>query len=308
MVQRELYVVAEQSSIQPQVNTISNSEMGKIRVLFVDDEAGIRMTLPVILQRQGFDVTVAGSVPEALEVMGHQKFEVLLTDLNIGDPADGFVLVSAMRRIQPTAATFILTGYPDFQTALEAIRKQVDDYFTKPADISSLVTTLREKALRPRELSRVPTKRLALVIRENTYKIIACWTEQVRKDSRIAAIPSSEAERNQGLARLLEVLAAALEAHEVQIPAEEMNAAAIHGKNRARQGYTIPLLVAETRILNRVIAEILHENLLSMDLSTLIWDTLKLGEFLQAILEESTRAFQEMEKVSPRSKRANGVK
>jgi hypothetical protein len=88
VVQRELYVVAEQSSIQPQVNTISNSEMGKIRVLFVDDEAGIRMTLPVILQRQGFDVTVAGSVPEALEVMGHQKFEVLLTDLNIGDPAD----------------------------------------------------------------------------------------------------------------------------------------------------------------------------------------------------------------------------
>ena len=53
----------------------------------------------------------------------------LLTDLNIGGPADGFILVSAMRRVQCKAATFILTGYPDFQTALEAIRKQVDDYF-----------------------------------------------------------------------------------------------------------------------------------------------------------------------------------
>ena len=45
--------------------------------------------------------------------------------------------MTAMRRCQPTAATFILTGYPDFQTDLKAIRKQVDDYLIKPADIPS---------------------------------------------------------------------------------------------------------------------------------------------------------------------------
>src|SRR5437773_12017466 len=121
----------------------------KTRVLFVDDEAAIRLTLPVILEQQGFAVTIAASVPEALEVINHRAFDVLLTDLNIGSPADGFILVSAMRKIQPGAATFILTGYPDFQTALEAIRKQVDDYFTKPADIPTLVSTLRATVHRP---------------------------------------------------------------------------------------------------------------------------------------------------------------
>src|SRR6185312_16399705 len=84
----------------------------KARVLFVDDEDTIRQTLPVILEQHGFEVSVAATVPEALDFINHQKFDILLTDLNIGSPADGFILVTAMRRCQPTAATFILTGYP----------------------------------------------------------------------------------------------------------------------------------------------------------------------------------------------------
>jgi len=69
--------------------------------------------------------------------------------------------------------------------------------------------------------------------------------------------------------------------------------AASHGTERAKQDYTIPLLVTETRILNRVIGSVLQENLLSMNLSTLIPDALRVGEYLQALLEESIRAFQE---------------
>jgi hypothetical protein len=76
------------------------------------------------------------------------------------------------------------------------------------------------------------------------------------------------------------------------MPSESLSAAAVHGTDRAHQGYTIPLLLAETRILNRVIAEVLQENLLSMDLSAVIPDSLKMGEYLQALLEESVRAFQ----------------
>jgi ActR/RegA family two-component response regulator len=289
------------TGIETRVNTKLRSESNKIRVLFVDDESSIRLTLPSILTQQGFDVAVAESVPEALEAMNHQTFDILLTDLNIGNPADGFVLVSAMRRIQPTAATFILTGYPDFQTALEAIRKQVDDYFTKPADISTLVATLREKAQRPRKLSTLPSKRMSLIIRENCEDIVDRWLKRVKADGRIAAIRSSDKQRVDGLPGLLENLAATLEAAEVQVTPAALSAAATHGGNRARQGYSIPLLVTETRILNRVIAEILHENLLAMDLSTLISDALNLGEFLQSILEESIRSFQGSEKIQTRS-------
>lgn len=266
----------------------------KTRVLFVDDEAGIRLTLTAILEQQGFEIATAASVPEALEIMNRQKFDVLLTDLNIGAPADGFTLVSAMRRVQPNAATFILTGYPDFQTALEAIRNQVDDYFTKPADIPTLVSTLRQKARNPRVCSQAPCKRSAAVIIENSAEIVKRWALEVSADEKLAAVKISEEDRIDRLPLLLNDLAKSLEIGETKMPAELLRTAAIHGADRAKQHYTIPLLVAETRILNKIIGTVLQENLLIIDLSTLIPEALKIGEYLHALLEESIHAFQEI--------------
>jgi ActR/RegA family two-component response regulator len=263
----------------------------RTRVLFVDDEQSIRLTLPAILEQQGFEVAVAASVPEALEIINHSQFEVLLTDLNIGSPADGFILVSAMRRVQPSAATFILTGYPDFQTALEAIRKQVDDYFTKPADIPTLVSSLKQKVHRPR-CGEPPCKRVWTVILEKSDEILKRWLAEVGADSRLSSIPMSERERIDGFPRLLNDLAKAVETGKTDVPPEVLSGAAVHGADRWRQGYTIALLVTETRILNRVIAAVLQEDLLSMNLSTLIPEALKTGEYLETLLEESIRAFE----------------
>jgi YesN/AraC family two-component response regulator len=263
----------------------------KPRILFVDDEEAIRLTLPAILEQHGFEVEVAGTVPEALEIINHQRFDILLTDLNIGTAADGFILVSAMRRCQPAAATFILTGYPDFQTALEAIRKQVDDYLTKPADIPTLVSTLKEKARQPRYVNESPGKRTSALIREKSDEIVQRWRKELQADLRLASIRLSDKKLIDRLP-LLNDLAHLLETGGTQIPKTSLSTAAIHGAERAKQGYTIPLLVTETRVLNRVIGEVLQKNLLTMNLSTLIPEALRIGEYLQALLEESIRAFQ----------------
>src|SRR5437660_6086608 len=123
-----------------------------MKLLFVDDEPTIRLTLATILEREGFEVKTAASVREALEVINKEVFDVLVADLNIGEPGDGFTVVSVMRRVQPDAVTFILTGYPDFESAIRAIRSQVDDYLTKPADIPSLVAALKHKLENPRPI------------------------------------------------------------------------------------------------------------------------------------------------------------
>src|ERR1043166_3921351 len=107
-----------------------------VRILFVDDERSIRLTLPKILESHGYEVAVAATVGEALAAVSSQKFQVLIADLNIGEPGDGFTVVSAMRRTQPECVNFILTGYPAFETALQAIRSQVDDYLVKPTEIT----------------------------------------------------------------------------------------------------------------------------------------------------------------------------
>jgi CheY-like chemotaxis protein len=79
--------------------------MSKNRLLLVDDEASIRLTLGTILQLRGYDVTVVGSVPEALSAIQNAQFDVLVSDLNIGEPYDGFMIASAMRRVQPGVVT-----------------------------------------------------------------------------------------------------------------------------------------------------------------------------------------------------------
>ena len=117
------------------------------RLLFVDDEPAIRITLKTILVNHGFEVTTAATVAEGLQLITSQQFDVLISDLNIGNPGDGLTVVSAMRRTQPEAVTMILTGYPAFETALEAIRQQVDDYIVKPANIPSLVSAIESMPL-----------------------------------------------------------------------------------------------------------------------------------------------------------------
>src|SRR6266705_3700984 len=120
------------------------------RLLFVDAEEGIRLTLPLLLQARGFDVRVAASVPEALSEIKTHKFDVLLSDLNIGEDGDGFAVVRAMRKAHPHCVNILLTGYPAFESALQALHDEVDDYFVKPADLDSLVSTI-ERKLRSRK-------------------------------------------------------------------------------------------------------------------------------------------------------------
>lgn len=115
------------------------------RLLFVDDEPSIRLTLPPVLEDHGFAVTTAESVDDAIARMNDARFDVLLSDLNIGQEGDGFQVVSAMKKRHPGCVTIILTGYPAFESAVLAIRHQVDDYVVKPADIDVLVKAIRRK-------------------------------------------------------------------------------------------------------------------------------------------------------------------
>ncbi len=138
--------------------------MKGIRVLFVDDEPSIILTMPAILKMHGFDVTSASTVNEALTHITSAQFDVLISDLNIGEPGDGFVVVGAMRRTQPQCVTIILTGFPGIEAAMEAIRRQVDDFIIKPATIPSLIRLIEEKLENPRPWKQSSNKRLSRIL------------------------------------------------------------------------------------------------------------------------------------------------
>lgn len=260
------------------------------RILFVDDELTIRTTLPLILDGFGFDVVAAASVPEALQLVAAEKFDVLISDLNIGQPGDGFTVVSAMRRTHPNVPTFILTGYPAFETALEAIRQQVDDYLVKPADIHEMVEKIRATLNGPRtEPLRIETRPLAQLLDHNKRDIIERWLNRARQDAQIASTKLADHELSSYLPSLVEEIVTAGRGEE---PSDKsLKAAEVHGRARFKQGSTIPAMIHEVRILQQILGEFIQENLLATDISSLIPDVMRTGETLQAYLERSIREF-----------------
>ena len=263
---------------------------GQTTILFVDDEPGIRTTLPAILTSFGFSVTSAATVPEALNLIANREFDVLISDLNIGHPADGFTVVSAMRRTQPDAITFILTGYPAFESALEAIRRQVDDYLVKPTEIGALVENIRQKLANPKTAIRhAKPKRLADILEENKPQIIQQWLSAAKQDAKLAAVKLSDQERVDHLAIMTDEMIAKSRGNDISKAGLE--AAASHGKTRFEQGYSIPLILREAAILQDVVSRCIQENLLQADISFVIPDMIRIGETLQSLLEESIREY-----------------
>ena len=115
------------------------------RILFVDDEENIRLTLTLILRERGFQVTAAASIQEAEDILKAQDFDVLLSDLNIEHEGDGFKVLHAMREVNPQCVAIFLTAYPALETAQRGIQQDIDGYVTKPADIEALVTLIERK-------------------------------------------------------------------------------------------------------------------------------------------------------------------
>ena len=261
-----------------------------VRLLFVDDEPNIRLTIPLILNRHGFDVTAAATVKDAISAINSSQFEVLLADLNIGEPGDGFTVVSAMRRTQPDAVCLILTGYPAFESALKAIRDQVDAYLVKPANVDELVGAIQAQLTRRTPRTPIQLKRVAAIIEDHHDSILSKWLEITKADPDLNALDVTDEGRLDHFPELL---------HEIvdrsrivaKIRPETIKAARDHGELRREQNYTIPLVVRESRFMQECVSSCVQNNLLSVEMSFLISDLITVSDVIQHLLEASISAF-----------------
>jgi ActR/RegA family two-component response regulator/PAS domain-containing protein len=270
-----------------------------MNLLLVDDDEAVRTTLGAVLEHYDFSVTSASTVPEALELIGGKPFDVLLADLNVGQPGDGFTVVSAMRRTQPAACTFILTGYPDFESAIMAVRNQVDDYFSKPLRVEDLLSSINAKRDGRRRSPKGPTlRKTSQMLGHLSGEICERWLAEVMTDPELAAIPLTKAQRSDHVPDLLNHIIDRLDTATDALSVEAIEAARRHGKARYQQGYTIPQILYEARVLQKTISAVIRENVLTLELSSLVDDILQIGESLQGGVEISVRVYQAQ---SPRS-------
>lgn len=268
--------------------------MPATRVLCVDDEPGIRMTMPLILKAHGFDAVVVGTVAEALAEIAAHPFDVLMADLNIGEQGDGYTVASAMRRTHPSCINFILTGYPAIETALRTIASQVDEVLIKPADPPRMVTAIERRLRERKPAGYIQTKRLSTILHDHRDEICQRFIVKMKDNPELAALPLSDAERLDHTKITLTELV-----KELEFPPKEatpLPAAAKTGEERQRQEYPIALLAVNARLLQGVIYDIIHENLLSINLSNLMPDLKRLNEILSLQNEEIFKKFLEAEK------------
>ena len=100
------------------------------RILLVDDESTIRLTLGALLERTGYDVTSAESGEQAEHLLEQERFDLLLTDLKMPG-LDGMQVVAAARQCQPDVAIIVLTGHGSLETAIQGLHQHIFDYMLK---------------------------------------------------------------------------------------------------------------------------------------------------------------------------------
>jgi signal transduction histidine kinase len=107
------------------------------KLLVVDDEESVAVTMGAILEMDGYNVAISTSGADAMRRVNETAFDLILTDLRLDD-ADGLTIVNEVCRVQPDAVSIILTGYASLESAIKALREGAYDYLIKPCDVEEL--------------------------------------------------------------------------------------------------------------------------------------------------------------------------
>jgi ActR/RegA family two-component response regulator len=262
------------------------------RLLLVDDIESVRVTLKAALEINGFDVTAAGGVNEALQCIGASEFDVLISDLHMPDRGDGLTVVSAMRNAHPKAVTLVYSGYPEMEEATNAILLQADQILLKPLNIKDLVNVIHENLATGSKATKRLTESVATILETDRDRIIQLWLSRVEAHKELMKIQLSSQDRTGHLPLLLRDLVARLRRTnngDGKHPNSE--AAHEHGKLRCQQGYSAPLIVEESRILQVSIFQILQDNLARVDFSLLLVDVMTIADEVDSQLCQAMQGF-----------------
>lgn len=112
-------------------------------ILVVDDEERQREILHAILKDEGFSVTTAVSGENALRLMKNCRFDLVLTDLKMPG-ITGIKLLEEINALDPTMTVVLITAHGSIESAVEATKKGVYRYLTKPIDKSELLAVVTE--------------------------------------------------------------------------------------------------------------------------------------------------------------------
>ncbi|HKJ25973.1 MAG TPA: sigma-54 dependent transcriptional regulator, partial [Myxococcota bacterium] len=124
------------------------------RILVVEDEKAIRLALCGLLRRTGYEVEVAEDGERAVVRLAEDAFDLVITDLALGEGCTGMEVLASAKELRPEAAVVMITAHGTEKIAVQAIKNGADDYVPKPFDNDELrvvVARVLEKTRLARE-------------------------------------------------------------------------------------------------------------------------------------------------------------
>jgi len=136
------------------------SEGIKARILVVDDDEGIRKVITTALNDESYITDTASNGKEAIEKSKTNAYNLAIIDIHLPD-MEGTQLLSELKETTPKMRKIIITGFPEVQNAITAVKKGADDYITKPVNIDVLINSIREQLRKQQEEKNYSEEKVA---------------------------------------------------------------------------------------------------------------------------------------------------
>ena len=145
---------------------MGENQMDDIHILIVDDEESLRITFEMFLQREGYGrITTVATMEEALVAINEAKFELIISDIVL-QGARGTELLRHIQKTGLKCPVVMITGFPNLESAAEAVRYGAFDYISKPVNKETLLRIVRQ-ALKHWELEK---EKKALQLENEKYR------------------------------------------------------------------------------------------------------------------------------------------
>ena len=169
----------------------------KSAVLLVDDEESILNSLRRLLRGQPYDVVLATSGAQALEIMATRPIDLVMSDARMPG-MDGATLLAEVHRLYPATSRILLTGYADLTTIIKAINDgQIHRYIGKPWNDEELQLVLQQTLEHQRleRLARDQTEQLKL-LNATLEKRVAARTAELQQTADMLDLAYDELKRS----------------------------------------------------------------------------------------------------------------
>lgn len=122
----------------------------RAKLLIVDDDHVTLDLLSEVLTREGYEIQTALSGEEAILKANETFFDIVITDIRMGNK-DGMEVLKSFKKVSPETTVIMITAFGSIDTAIEAIREGAFDYISKPFKLEEITLTIK-KALEQRRL------------------------------------------------------------------------------------------------------------------------------------------------------------